>query len=169
MAAGITPRVVLLGWGNVTRTDDALGPLLMERARCARLPHVTLVEDFQLQIEHALDLQGHALALFADAGLGSPAPFTFYRTEPRADTAYSSHKLAPEAVLDIYLRVLGETPPPAFVSCPRRRGFFRWRLPFSCCGPRVGTCFGFPVATPALSVTGKLAGGGIKNAGAALS
>ena len=29
--------------------------------------------------------------------------------------ACSSHKLAPEAVLDIYQRVLGETAPPAFV------------------------------------------------------
>ncbi len=113
--ASVTPSVVVLGWGNVTRTDDALGPLLMERVRRARLRHVTLVEDFQLQIEHALDLQGHALALFADAGFGSPAPFAFYRTEPRAGTAYSSHKLAPEAVLDIYQRVLGETAPPAFV------------------------------------------------------
>ena len=111
----VTPRVVVLGWGNVTRTDDALGPLLMERVQRAQLQHVTVVEDFQLQIEHALDLQGHGLALFADAGFRSPAPFTFFQTAPRAGMAFSSHRLAPEAVLDIYERVMGETPPPAFV------------------------------------------------------
>jgi hydrogenase maturation protease len=109
------PRVVVLGWGNITRTDDALGPLLMERVERAQLQHVTVVEDYQLQIEHALDLRGHGLALFADAGFGTPAPFTFSQTAPRAGMEYSSHKLAPEAVLDIYQRVMGEAPPPAFV------------------------------------------------------
>ena len=113
--ANLTPRVVLLGWGNVTRSDDALGPLLLERVQRAQLPHVTIVEDFQLQIEHALDLQGHSLALFADAGLGSPPPFTFSQIAPRADMAFSTHKLAPEAVLDIYKKVTGEAAPPAFV------------------------------------------------------
>ena len=107
--------MVVLGWGNITRTDDALGPLLMERIERAQLQHVSVVEDFQLQIEHALDLQGHDLALFADAGFGTPAPFAFFQTAPRAGMDYSSHKLAPEAVLDIFQRVMGETPPPAFV------------------------------------------------------
>jgi hydrogenase maturation protease len=109
------PRVIVLGWGNITRSDDALGPLLLERIRAAQFPHVTVVEDFQLQIEHAFDLRGHDLALFADAGFETPAPFTFYRIEPRPDTEFSSHKMAPEAVLDVYARVIGETPPPAFV------------------------------------------------------
>ena len=46
-----TPRVVVLGWGNVTRSDDALGPLLIERVERAQLRHVTVIsEDFQLQI-----------------------------------------------------------------------------------------------------------------------
>ena len=110
-----TPRVVVLGWGNITRSDDGLGPLLLERVRSAQLRHVTVVEDFQLQIEHALDLQGHGLALFADAAIGSPAPFNFMQTAPLAGVTISSHSLAPEAVLDIYQRVIGETPPPAFV------------------------------------------------------
>ncbi len=111
------PRVVVLGWGNVTRTDDALGPLLLEHVRRAQLQHVTIVEDFQLQPEHAFDLSGHDLALFVDAGFKTPEPFVFFQTAPRASITFSSHKLAPEAVLDIHERVLGETPPPAFVLC----------------------------------------------------
>jgi hydrogenase maturation protease len=109
------PRTIVLGWGNVTRSDDALGPLLLERIRAAQFPHVTVIEDFQLQVEHALDLRGHDLALFADAGFETPAPFAFYQITPQPDTAFSSHKMAPEAVLDVYARVIGETPPPAFV------------------------------------------------------
>jgi hypothetical protein len=32
-------------------------------------------EDFRLQIEHALDLEGTEAALFLDAGKGTPPPF----------------------------------------------------------------------------------------------
>ena len=109
------PSVALLGWGNVTRSDDGLGPLLLERVRLAQLPHVTIIEDFQLQVEHALDLRGHDLVLFADAGLGTPKPFGFFQAEPRPDRKIMSHNLEPAAVLDVYERVLGKPPPPAFV------------------------------------------------------
>jgi hydrogenase maturation protease len=108
------PRVVVLGWGNITRSDDALGPLLLERVRRAQFPHVTVVEDFQLQPEHAFDLSGHDLALFVDAGFETPAPFAFFQTAPKASTALSSHHVSPEAVLDLHERVLG-APPPAFI------------------------------------------------------
>jgi hydrogenase maturation protease len=113
--ASALPRVVVLGWGNVTRSDDALGPLLLERVRRAHLRHVTIVEDFQLQPEHAFDLSGRDLALFVDAGFETHAPFAFFQTAPKASMAFTSHKLAPEAVLDIHERVLGEPTPPAFV------------------------------------------------------
>lgn len=114
MLSDATPLVAVVGWGNVTRSDDALGPLLLERVRLAELPHVTVVEDFQLQPEHAFDLGGHALALFVDAGFETPAPFTFYQTAPKASTAFTSHTMAPEAVLDLHEKVLGAAPP-AFV------------------------------------------------------
>ena len=47
-------RLVVFGWGNDARGDDGLGPLLLERVARAAWPDVTTVEDFQLQIEHAL-------------------------------------------------------------------------------------------------------------------
>ncbi len=105
-----TPRVVVLGWGNVTRSDDALGPLLLERVRRTELQHVTVVEDFQLQPEHAFDLSGHDLALFVDAGFETPTPFAFFQIAPRASLAFTSHTMAPEAVLDIHENVLGAAP-----------------------------------------------------------
>lgn len=116
-------RVAVLGWGNVTRGDDALGPALMERVERAAWAHVRGVEDFQLQIEHALDLDGCDLALFVDAGQGTAAPFVFAETQPRAGLSHSSHGLAPEAVLDVFARVRGRAPPPAFVLCVRGERF----------------------------------------------
>ena len=81
------------------------------------------IEDFQLQIEHALDLDGADLALFLDAGKDTPAPFAFREITPRRDVSHTTHALAPEAVLDVYVRALGKAPPPAFTLCVRGERF----------------------------------------------
>ena len=114
--------LVIFAVGNPSRGDDALGPLLMAELEAQGLAGVTLVSDFQLQIEHALDLDGHDLALFIDAGTGTPAPFAFYETGPAADTSISTHALTPAAVLQVHGQ-LRQTTPPAFVLCIRGECF----------------------------------------------
>ena len=116
-------RLVVFGWGNDARGDDGLGPLLLARIAAAGWPDVTTVEDFQLQIEHALDLEGAEAALFLDAGKNTPAPFTFTEIGPNRGMSHTTHALAPEAVLDVYARSLGRTPPPAFMLCVRGERF----------------------------------------------
>jgi len=115
--------LVVFGWGNDARGDDGLGPLLLQRVTQAAWPEVSAIEDFQLQIEHALDLDGADLALFLDAGKDTPAPFTFGEIEPAPVPAPTTHALAPEAVLDVYARALGRSPPPAFTLCVRGERF----------------------------------------------
>ena len=56
--------VLVFGYGNLSRGDDALGPLLLEaieRSPKAVLESVEILSDFQLQIEHALDLENRDL------------------------------------------------------------------------------------------------------------
>jgi len=116
-------RVVVLGWGNTARGDDGLGPLLLSEIDRLGLGHVETIEDFQLQLEHALDLDGADLALFVDASLAAPAPFAFYETAARRGLTHTSHAMAPEAVLDVHARVLGKQPPPSFVLGIRGESF----------------------------------------------
>jgi hydrogenase maturation protease len=116
-------RVVVFGWGNDARGDDGLGPLLLGRVSRAAWPDVKAIEDFQLQIEHALDLDGADLALFLDAGKDTPAPFAFAEIEPARGATPTTHALAPEAVLDVYARALGQSPPRAFTLCIRGERF----------------------------------------------
>ena len=118
-----TPRVVVLGWGNESRGDDGLGPALTRRVEAVGLPYVTAIEDFQLQLEHAVDLDGADLVLFVDASVAAPDPFTFTETGPRPGLTHTSHAMAPEAVLDVFTRVLGRDPPPAFVLGVRGEAF----------------------------------------------
>ena len=119
----VRPRVVVLGWGNTARGDDGLGPLLISEIDRLGLSHVETIEDFQLQLEHALDLEGADLVLFVDAGMTATAPFDFYETAAREGLTHTSHAMAPEAVLDVWCRVMGRRPPPAFVLAIRGEAF----------------------------------------------
>jgi hydrogenase maturation protease len=115
-------RIVVLGWGNDARGDDALGPLLLRRLAEA-FPELDTVEDYQLQVEHALDLDGFDAALFIDASRGLSEPFAFREIAPAAARTPTTHALTPQAVLDVYARVQRRPPPPAFVLALRGERF----------------------------------------------
>lgn len=125
-------RVVVLSCGNASRGDDAIGPVLHERldawyskhreALCDRL-ELTIVHDFQLQIEHALDLEGQDLVLFVDAAASGPAPYTFFPVAPESAPTYTTHALPPSEVLAVFARITGRAPPPAFVIAVRGAAF----------------------------------------------
>jgi hydrogenase maturation protease len=120
--------VVIFAVGNPSRGDDAIGPECVARLEQwldneGLAAQVELIEDFQLQIEHALDLQGRRLALFIDAGASTPGPFTFRRIAPAIGAACTTHELPPEAVLQVYCQTESDAPPAAFVLCIRGEEF----------------------------------------------
>jgi len=115
---GIVPRLII-GIGNPSRGDDAIGPLAIERLEALALPGAELLTDFQLQVEHALDLVGRREVVFIDAAASGAAPFSFEPAAPAADASATSHALSPAAVLQAFLRVTDEPLPPAFVLAVR--------------------------------------------------
>ncbi len=119
----MTRPVLLLAVGNPSRGDDALGPRLADLAEAANLPGVEVIVDFQLQVEHALDLVGRERVIFVDAGAGTEPPFVFRRVQPAGDFLHTSHALSPEAVLATYVRVQGEPPPESWLLCIRGERF----------------------------------------------
>lgn len=127
MSARMAPLLVL-AWGNPSRGDDALGPLLAERlldhAQTAGLANrVEVLTDFQLQVEHALDLVGRERILFVDAALDLAEPFTVQAVQPARGGGIGSHALAPEAVLQVYRDLYGHPPPPATLLAIRASAF----------------------------------------------
>jgi len=112
---------VILACGNPSRGDDALAPCLI-----SQLPHfedVVVVEDFQLQIEHACDLQNMTQAIFIDASVSGESPFSFYPIQPSNQVSYTSHALSPEEVLGVYQKIFQIPPPPSFVLAIRGISF----------------------------------------------
>ncbi len=108
--------ILVFGYGNLSRGDDALGPMLLDFIeREFALARIDILSDFQLQVEHALDLRGRERVLFVDAAVNQLEPFEFSRLQPARDRSYSSHAMSPAAVLQVYLSIFGEQPPPAYL------------------------------------------------------
>lgn len=92
--------VLVYGYGNPGRLDDGLGPALIRQLAARGVgDRVTFESAYQLQIEDAALVAEHGLVVFADADAAGPEPFELRRLEPRPAAAFSTHSVAPEAVL----------------------------------------------------------------------
>ncbi|CAG0980853.1 hydrogenase maturation protease [Anaerolineae bacterium] len=119
----LIPPLLIFGYGNPSRGDDALGPLLLERLEAQGFPGVECLTDFQLQVEHALDLEGRELTLFIDAHLSCPPPFQFTHLHPEADRSYTTHAMSPASVLQVFAEIYRRPPPLAFLLSIRGERF----------------------------------------------
>ncbi len=123
----VVPPLLVLGWGNLSRGDDALGPMCVAALQEALPAHlqdrVEFLDDYQLQVEFALDLVDRARILFIDASLLCAAPFEVREARPRRDSSISSHALSPEALLQVFVELQGHLPPPATVLGIRGEAF----------------------------------------------
>lgn len=119
----MTAPILIFGWGNPSRGDDALGPLFVERIETLALPGVECLTDFQLQVEHALDLRDRERILFVDASVDAEAPFRPRRLSPARDATFSTHAITPESVMQVYVDLHDETPPPCDLLAIRGERF----------------------------------------------
>jgi hydrogenase maturation protease len=106
---------LIFTWGNPSRGDDALGPAMYDLLQNEDFNGVDLLTDFQLQIEHTIDLEGRERVLFVDASASASAPFEFFRIQPEQDASYTTHAMSPQALLSVYRQVNGCAPPPAWL------------------------------------------------------
>jgi hydrogenase maturation protease len=120
-APAVAPTLVL-AVGNPSRGDDALGPLAAERLAALNLSGVEVLVEFQLQVEHALDLTGRRRVLFVDASASLEERFTLMPIAPHRDASYTSHAMAPPALLYSHAQLIGP-PPPAWVLAIRGQSF----------------------------------------------
>jgi hydrogenase maturation protease len=114
--------ILIIGIGNPSRGDDALGPMLIDRLEALQVADVELLTDFQLQVEFALDLQGRQRVIFVDASVDTASPFTFEPLVAAEDASFTSHALSPGAVLHAYKKLIGD-PPSAYVLAIRGEAF----------------------------------------------
>ncbi len=122
------PRLLVLGYGNSSRGDDALAPRFVDIAQplCANRYtryDIEFLTDFQLQIEHTLDLVGFDAVLFVNASVACGEPFECGAVLPQQDESYSTHTLTPRSLLAVFRKVQGTDPPPSSLLAIRGREF----------------------------------------------
>ena len=119
------PPLLVFGWGNLSRGDDALGPLFISHLRAAGFSaaDVEFLDDYQLQIEHALDLVGRQHVLFVDASLNSSAPFEVSTLRATQDASYTTHAMSPQALMQVFTQLQNSAPPPCTLLAIRGEQF----------------------------------------------
>lgn len=116
-----TDKILILGYGNPGRGDDALGPELLASIERVQLAGVECQSDMQLQVEHVIDLERRSAIIFVDADASCDPPFQFAKIRAEKDGSYSSHAMSPPALLHAYQQVFKQESPPSFLL--RIRGY----------------------------------------------
>ncbi len=104
------PRVLILGYGNPGRQDDGLGPAVAARIEALGWSNVTAYDNYQLNIEDAMDVAEHDMVWFVDAARIGPSPFTIATLAPGATLEFTSHLVRPETILALARQYYGRAP-----------------------------------------------------------
>jgi len=91
--------ILVIGYGNPAREDDALGPAAAAAVEAFGIESVTVDSDYQLTVEDAAAVAAHDTVIFIDAAVEGDMPFTFTRVTPKMVGSLSSHSVEPEEVV----------------------------------------------------------------------
>ena len=112
--------ILVFTYGNPSRGDDALGPAMFDlleeyQEKLGAIDNVELLTDYQLQIEHAVDLEHRECILFVDASASASPPYDFQALQAVKDESYTTHAMNPAAVLSVYQQINKQDPPPSYM------------------------------------------------------
>jgi len=106
-------QILIIGWGNVLRADDAAGFLAAEQLQQYYRddPDVKVIASHQLTPEMALDISGSDFVVFLDAS-SAEEPGTISQSLIPPDTVHSgfTHQLTPGTLLSLAEQLYGHAP-----------------------------------------------------------
>jgi hydrogenase maturation protease len=100
-------KILVIGYGNPGRLDDGLGPACAEKIEALGIPGVKVDAAYQLAVEDAAEVARHDCVVFADASVAGDEPFSFKPVVPAAELSFSSHSVAPGAVVAMARALFG--------------------------------------------------------------
>jgi len=100
-------KTLVIGYGNPGRLDDGLGPACAEQVEARQLPGVTADATYQLSVEDAATVAAYERVVFADASVNGNEPFSFQPVAPVLDVSFTSHSVAPGAIVAMARSMFG--------------------------------------------------------------
>ena len=115
----VVPSILVIGYGNTLRGDDAVGQHLARAVSSWNVPGLTALAAHQLTSDLADSLSSTKLAIFVDARLAADGDFVeLHRLEPVPFEGLAAHGSNPRALLSLALAVYGRHAPAWLVSVP---------------------------------------------------
>lgn len=109
--SGAGRKALLIGIGNCARRDDGLGWAFLDRIRQSSIFDGDIEYRYQLQIEDAAMISQAERVIFVDSFDGDlPGGFRLDVCEPSGSHEFTSHALAPQAVLALCQALYGTRP-----------------------------------------------------------
>ena len=109
--------VLVIGYGNRFRGDDAVGPLVAEAVSAWRLPGVETIAVHQLTPELAARLAGARCVVLVDAATDA-ATVTCRPVHPSAEAPALGHALNPGDLLGWAMQAFGQAPTAWLLAVP---------------------------------------------------
>lgn len=98
-------KVLIFGYGNPGRQDDALGVLLADKmeqwAKENGANSIDFDTNYQLNIEDALTISEYDLVIFADASIEPIEHIKLSKVLPSQKTEFTMHAMSPDFVLHL--------------------------------------------------------------------
>jgi hydrogenase maturation protease len=103
------PRVLIIGYGNTVRGDDAAGVRAVETL-ARELPQCECMTVAQLSAEHAEDISRADIAVLVDADVHASEVTVRTIAEGHGSGEPRSHAASPEFLLDLSRQIYGRVP-----------------------------------------------------------
>lgn len=101
--------VLVYGFGNPGRNDDALGILFSEKLEEMNFPNISFDSNYQLNAEDALLISEFDIVIFADASL-TPESFSLKRLKPAPEVSFTTHAMHPSSVVALCNQLYNKHP-----------------------------------------------------------
>ena len=115
------PDLLVIGYGNTLRSDDAAGPLVAERVDALGIPGVRAMACRQLSPELAAELTDAVTVVFVDATTDPMREVKLVPLAPAGTGPVSTHGTDPRALLAMAQELYGAAPAGWLLTVPAEK------------------------------------------------
>jgi hydrogenase maturation protease len=115
---GCVASLIVIGYGNTLRNDDAVGPRVVEAIEARHFPGVSTLSCPLLTPEIAEPVSRASMAIFVDAAVDAPRSVQLRKLAPADSSQVTAHAAGPRTILALARDVFGHSPEAWLLTLP---------------------------------------------------